>query len=180
MNGNFKAGANSLNFAQLNDPTPVRRQLRIDDEVGRVRFLKPIPKAQAELGTGIVTITYPGDADTRPQEVRLRAPSQKASLDLDRPRIVNGRVTAQGTISDRARGVVRLQLQYVSGGKTTTVKLRGQIRNGRWSIDERLSQQVLEGIAQRTGTVHSYILFTGYLPRRIRGEMQSFQVLGPR
>ena len=158
----------------------LRFNRKIDAEAGRVRFLQPIPKAQAELGTGIVTITYPGDADTRPQEVRLRAAAQKANLALDRPRIVGGRLRAQGTISAGARGVVRLQLQYVVGGQTATVKLRGQISNGRWSINERLSQQVLDAIAQRTGTVHSYTLFTGYLPRRIRGEMQSFQVLGPR
>jgi len=28
--------------------------------------------------------------------------------------------------------------------------------------------------------VHSYTLFTGYLPERMRGEMRSLQVLGPR
>jgi hypothetical protein len=28
--------------------------------------------------------------------------------------------------------------------------------------------------------VHSYTLFTGYLPTRTRGEMASFQVLGER
>ncbi|MBW3652491.1 MAG: integrin alpha [Actinobacteria bacterium] len=151
----------------------------IDDEAGRVRFLKPIPKAQAELGTGIVTITYPGDADTRPGG----APARRLGPRKDRagPSDAGQRqpVRPRHDIRPRARGGAR-PAQYVSGGKTTTVKLRGQIRNGRWSIDERLSQQVLEGIAQRTGTVHSYILFTGYLPRRIRGEMQSFQVLGPR
>ena len=152
----------------------------IDQQAGRIRFLQPIPTAQAELGTGIVTITYPGDADTRPQEVRLRAASQRADLRLNRPRIVNGRLRAQGTISRRARGVVRLQLQYSVGARTDTVRLRGQIRAGRWSINEPLSQSVRDGIARRTGTVHSYTLFTGYLPRRIRGEMHSFQVLGSR
>ena len=33
-------------------------------------------------------------------------------------------------------------------------------------------------MARRTGSVHSYTLFTGYFERRIRGEMQSYQVLG--
>lgn len=40
------------------------------------------------------------------------------------------------------------------------------------------SSRKQQAIAQRRGTVHSYILFTGYLPARMRGEMQSYQVLG--
>ena len=147
---------------------------------GRIRFRRRIPRAQAALGTGIVTIAYRGDEDTRAQQVRLRAASRQANLRLGRPRIEGARLRARGTIIERARGVVRLQLQYVAGGQTKTVKLRGRIEDGRWEIDQVLSQEVREGIARRTGTVHSYTLFTGYYPRRVRGEMRSFQVLGPR
>ena len=152
----------------------------VDSENRRIRFNRRIPAEQARLGTGIMTITYPGDADTRPQEVRLRAASQKANLELDRPEIVDGRLKTDGTVSRRARGVVRQQLQYVVDGETETVELRGRIEDGRWEIDEALSQEVQDGIARRTGTVHSYTLFTGYFERRIRGEMQSYQVLGDR
>lgn len=150
----------------------------IDEENRRVRFRQAIPRGQAELGTGILTITYPGDDNTRPQEVRLRAASQQADLELDRPVIEDGRLKARGTISDRARGVVRLQLQYVVDGETKTLPLRGQIDDGEWEIDEELSEEVLGEMARRTGSVHSYTLFTGYFERRIRGEMQSYQVLG--
>ena len=150
----------------------------VDAQNRRVRFNRQIPVEQARLGTGIMTITYPGDGDTRPQEVRLRAASQRADLELDRPVIEDGRVKAQGTISRRARGVVRLQVQFVVEGETETIELRGRIEDGRWEIDEALSQDAREGIARRTGTVHSYTLFTGFFERRIRGEMQSFQILG--
>jgi len=152
----------------------------VDSENRRVRFDRAIPAEQARLGTGIMTITYPGDEDTRPQEVRLRAASQPANLELERPRIDDGHLKAQGTISDRAQGIVRLQLQYVVDGQTETVKLRGRIDDGRWEIDEALSKDVRDGIAGRTGSVHSYTLFTGYFERRIRGEMQAFQILGDR
>jgi subtilisin-like proprotein convertase family protein len=152
----------------------------VDSENRRVRFDRAIPAEQARLGTGIMTITYPGDEDTRPQEVRLRAASQPANLELERPRIDDGHLKAQGTISDRAQGIVRLQLQYVVDGQTETVKLRGRIDDGRWEIDEALSKDVRDGIAGRTGAVHSYTLFTGYFERRIRGEMQAFQILGDR
>ena len=152
----------------------------VNSRDGRIRFRQPIPKAQADLGTGIVTIAYPGDADTRPQTVRLRAASQQAMLRLERPTISNGRLRASGTVNELARGVVRVQIEYVVGGDTSTVQFKAPIVKGRWSLNERLSQTVRTAIAQRTGTVHSYTLFTGYYERRIRGEMRSFQVLGPR
>ncbi|MGI8631860.1 MAG: RCC1 domain-containing protein [Solirubrobacterales bacterium] len=152
----------------------------VDSENRRIRFERGIPAEQARLGTGIMTLTYPGDEDTSPQEVRLRAASQPADLELDRPVIQDGRLKAQGTISDRARGIVRLQLQYVVDGQTETVRLRADIDDGRWEIDEALSAQVRDAIARRSGPVHSYTLFTGYFERRIRGEMESFQVLPDR
>nr|MDQ3612488.1 hypothetical protein [Actinomycetota bacterium] len=152
----------------------------VDSENRRIRINQAIPAEQAELGTGIMTITYPGDEDTSPQEVRLRAASQPADLELDRPVIEDGRVKAEGTVSDRARGLVRLQMQYVVDGQPETVELRGEIDDGAWEIDEALSAEVLDGIARRSGPVHSYTLFTGYFERRIRGEMESFQVLGDR
>lgn len=152
----------------------------IDSINGRIRFRRRIPRAQAELGTGILTITYLGDADTRPQTVRLRAASQPARLALSRPRIVDGRLTASGRITSRARGVVRLQLQFDHRGETRLLRFRGKITGGRWKIDEKLPDLVRTAIAERTGTVHSYTLFTGYLARRVRGEMRSFQVLGAR
>jgi hypothetical protein len=152
----------------------------VDSENRRIRFSQDIPAEQADLGTGIMTISYPGDEDTSPQEVRLRAASQPAGLDLERPVIEDGRVKARGTISDRARGLVRLQVQYVVDGQAETVKLRGEIDDGEWEIDEALSPQALDGIARRSGPVHSYTLFTGFFERRIRGEMESFQILGDR
>jgi hypothetical protein len=90
-----------------------------------------------------MTISYPGDEDTSPQEVRLRAASQPADLGLERPVIEDGRVKARGTVSDRARGLVRLQVQYVVNGQAETVELRGEIDDGEWEIDEALSPQAL-------------------------------------
>ncbi len=147
---------------------------------GRIRFRQAIPAEQAELGTGIVTITYKGDADTRPQKVRLRAAAQRADLRLSRPTISAGRLRAAGTVNRDARGVVRVQIEYVVAGKTTTLQFLAPIRDGRWSLNRALSKSVRDAIARRTGSVHSYTLFTGYLRERIRGEMRSYQVLGDR
>jgi hypothetical protein len=145
---------------------------------GRIRNSERIPAAQAALGTGILTITYPGDADTRPQTVRLRAANVPAALDARRPTLTAGRLQTGGTISRAARGVVRVQLQFFSAGTTTTLEKQATIADGTWSLDAPLTAQEQAAIAARSGTVHSYILFTGYLPARMRGEMQSYQVLG--
>jgi hypothetical protein len=156
-------------------------EVEIDSENRRARFREAIPRSQARLGTGILTLTYGGDADTQPQEVRLRAASGRARLDAERPVIADGRLRAEGTISSRARGVVRLQLLYESPGEATrTLEFTAKIDDGGYRFNEALSQEVRDAIAQRAGVVHSYTLFTGYFPRRIRGEMQSYQVLGPR
>jgi hypothetical protein len=139
-----------------------------------------VSAAQARLGTGILTLDYPGDADTRPQVVRLRAAGTPARLTVTRPRIVGDRLRAAGTVTRAARGVVRVQLEFQSGATTTTRSFAARIDGGHWSLDATLSPPDRDAIARRTGTVHSYTLFTGYLPRRIRGELRSYQVLSSR
>jgi hypothetical protein len=150
----------------------------VDAANGRILNRHSIPAAQANKGTGILTITYPGDADTRPQVVRLRAANTPALLVADRPTLTNGHLADHGTIAGTAHGVVRIQLEYYSGGKTTTLQLFATVANGRWSINQALTASQLAAIAARQGTVESYVLFTGYLPRQMRGEMVAFQVLG--
>ena len=72
----------------------------------------------------------------------------------------------------------RQQLEYVHGNETKVLRLRAPLTDGRWSMNSQLSAAQLAEIGQRTGTVHSYALFTGYLQQRMRGEMRSFEVLG--
>jgi hypothetical protein len=157
-----------------------RFQAPINSADGRIRFRQPIPAAQARLGTGILTLAYPGDDDTRPQVVRLRAASQPARLEMERPRIANNRIRARGRVTSRARGVVRIQLEHLNQAcETVTVERQARIQSdGRWNLDSPLTASERAGITTRRGTVHSYTLFTGYYPRRIRGEMRSFEVLG--
>ncbi|MEA2299626.1 MAG: hypothetical protein QOE44_161 [Solirubrobacteraceae bacterium] len=150
----------------------------IDSVDGRIRNRHTIPAAQANKGTGILTIRYAGDADTRPQVVRLRAANVPANLDASRPTYTGGHLRAHGTVSSAAHGVVRVQLEYYSAGKTTTLELFATISNGTWTLDTALTADQQAAIAKRQGTVESYILFTGYLPRQMRGEMIAFQVLG--
>lgn len=152
----------------------------VDSANSRIRVTRRITRAQARLGTGILTFRYPGDADTRSQVVRLRAANNQANLEVTRPTITpNGVLQASGTITGRARGVVRVQIEYVNRltGQTVTLENKARIANGRWRLNTQLSPTIRAQIAQRCGTVHSYTLFTGYFPLRIRGELESFEVL---
>jgi hypothetical protein len=158
-----------------------RATAAIDRKRGRIVVDRRIPAAQARLGTGILTLTYEGNKATRPQMVRLRAAAVAAGLRMRRPTLsAGGRLRASGTISSRARGSVRVQLQLEHAGRARTFEFPAPIRNGRWTLDEQLARGVHDAIAARTGTVHSYTLFTGYAPARMRGEMRSYEVLGAR
>jgi uncharacterized delta-60 repeat protein len=155
-----------------------RFQTTVDARNRRVRIDRRIPRRQAALGTGILTLSYRGDGDTQPQQVRLRAASRKANLRAERPKITAGRLTASGRLSSQARGIVRLQLLYEPPGlPTLTLEFTTPIRNGRYEFDVRLRDDVVAQIAARRGVVHSYTLFTGYFPKRVRGEMRSYQVM---
>lgn len=153
----------------------------IDSANGRIRVVRNITASQARLGSGILTINYAGDADTRPQSVRLRAANNKANLTSSRPVITpNGFLRASGTVSSRARGVVRVQVQYVNRalGEIVTIQRLATIQKGRWNLNTKLAPSIRAAIATRCATVHSYVLFTGYFEERMRGEMRSYQVLG--
>ncbi len=151
----------------------------VDARHRRIRLQRGIPAAQARLGTGILTMRYAGNAATRPQTVRLRAAARPARLVARRPSLGRGgRLRAAGTISRRARGIVRVQLQFDAAGATRTLSFRAPIRAGRWRLDTRLDRATRDAIAARTGTLHSYTLFTGYARAGMRGEMRSLQVLG--
>ncbi len=155
----------------------------IDSAAGYIRVTRSITRAQARLGTGILTIAYPGDGDTRSQVVRLRAANNRAALAVQRPTITpQGFLRAEGTVSVRAIGVVRVQMEYTDGatGETVTIQRKAAIQRGRWSLNAQIPADILARLLLRCGTVHSYTLFTGYMPRRIRGEMRSYQVLPAR
>jgi hypothetical protein len=74
--------------------------------------------------------------------------------------------------------VVRVQLSWATGGRDRSLEVHTRIRDGRWTLDEALPDAAMADIVRRDGTVHSYTLFTGYLPERLRGEMRSFEVVG--
>jgi hypothetical protein len=152
----------------------------INSTDGRIRDTHILPASQARNGgTGILTIRYAGNAVTRPQVVRLRAGSLPAQLDASRPTLdATGHLRAHGTVSTLARGVVRVQLEYYSGGRTTTLERYATISGGTWNLDVTLTAAQQAAVAARQGPVESYILFTGYFPRRMRGEMVAYQVLG--
>ena len=150
----------------------------VNSQGRRINFREAIPGAQARLGTGILTIRYPGDADTRPQELRLRAANGRSHLALERPRLESGVLSAKGTINPRATGVVRVSISYVHQGQTHVVERHAPVSDGRWELLAPLPPEDTLRIAQRSGTVHSITAYTGDFDARLRGEARSYQVLG--
>ena len=69
-----------------------------------------------------------------------------------------------GTISSRARGVVRVRLSYAAAGATRSLDFRAKITGGKWSLNESLPAAAAAAGGQLS------IQFTGYEPLRIRGE----------
>lgn len=131
---------------------------------GVVRIDRRLPLAMRRATSGILELTYAGSSTVRPDDVRLRAADGKALLKRTTTSLTNGRLQVGGTISSRARGLVRIRLDYVEGdGSVKSMNLRATIANGRWSLSRQLT-----GAAAGGGQLS--IQFTGYLPARMRGE----------
>lgn len=141
----------------------------------RLRIDKKLPRSQRSARSGIVTLTYAGGeykgSQIRPTQVRLRAASGKARLSRGNLAIVNGVLSADGTVSKRARGVVRLQLTWDDfNGGVGEWEGRATIKNGRWSVEEELPPEA-------RGGGYLTMQFTGYMRRNMRGEQTAKQVL---
>ena len=144
-----------------------------DSALDEIRVRESITRGQARLGTGIVNLTYQGDADTRPELVRLRAASQRAELDVDEISLIGDRLSGQGSVTSRAEGVVRLRYSYVDPDGSPNVHLaQAEIdEDGDWELE---NDQVPSQLAQCGGYLS--IQFTGYFERRIRGEQLAYEL----
>ena len=98
----------------------------IDSTDGVIRTRQSIPTAQANRGTGILTISYAGNSVTRPQIVRLRAADVQAQLSASRP------TYAGGVLHDQERSP-RLPAASSESSSSTTRAARRR----RWSSTRR-------------------------------------------
>jgi hypothetical protein len=153
--------------------------LPVDSARGRIRGTRGIDAAQARASTAILTLSYPGDADTRAQTLRLRAALHAAKLSSRRPTIDTfGLLTAAGAITKTAQGIVHVQLEWVNrvDGSIGVLDRLAPIKNGRWGVKYTLPPGLLAQVDSRCSTLQSYVLFTGYQKLLMRGEMRAFQV----
>jgi hypothetical protein len=139
---------------------------------GRISVRRTLPRSQRSKPTGIVTLAYAGSALVEPDSATLRAARAGARLVRTASRIdAGGRLRVAGTITPRARGVVRVRLGYaVAGSDSRVLEYQAKIAGGRWS----LSQKLPAGAAAAGGQLS--IRFTGYEPRAIRGEQIAKEV----
>lgn len=133
---------------------------------GTIRIDRRLPSSQSRKTTGIVTLTYPGNGRLRGDELRLRVASGKALLKRGTTRIDDsGRLRVSGTISKRARGSVRIRLEYTDPDSGVEfLNSRAEIDNGTWSLTKPLPTDAANAGGQLS------IQYTGYQARRIRGE----------
>lgn len=139
-------------------------------EDGRIRFKQRLTGRNARKSTGIFTLTYAGDADVRADAVKLRAASRRASLRRGASGIAEGSLGITGTISKRARGVVRIRLEYLDGAALERRDFKVPIVDGVWSLFGPLPS------AAAADGVQLSIQYTGSERARIRGEQTSKRV----
>jgi titin len=129
----------------------------------QVKVRKRLPKSQPK-DTGITTVSYAGNSVVDPDEARLRAADGKSRLARSSSSLVNGRLSVAGTVTSRARGVVRIRMSYAKAdGSTGFEDWNARISGGKWSL-----AQTLTGDAAKGGQLS--IQFTGYEARNLRGE----------
>ncbi len=138
---------------------------------GRIRFARRLTGRQRH-GGGIVSLSWRGSATVRSAAVRLRAAKQPARLRIGAAAIATGRLVAHGSISRRARGVVRLRLAYIESGEVRAAGFTATISHGRWRLSAALPRA-----ARADG--YLTVQFTGYAQARgapMRGEQDARQV----
>jgi subtilisin-like proprotein convertase family protein len=141
-------------------------RLTVPIAAGKIRVARALPASQRRKPTGIVTLTYDGSTAVQPDSLTLRAAGRKAGLVRRTSRIDGrGRLLVAGSISPRARGVVRIRFGYtMAGGSIAVVDYSAKITRGAWS----LAAPLVPAAARAGGQLS--IQYTGYEPLGIRGE----------
>jgi hypothetical protein len=131
--------------------------------------------------SGMVTFAYGGDDDSHPQLVRLRAGPRSPRFAASPPVIAGGRLAVKGQLDRAARGTVLVQLRYVVDAQIVTRSFSTRVVGaGRWSLNSPLGDIIQAELNRRWGPVTAAVLYPGYAPRGIRGDLRSYQVLGRR
>jgi acyl dehydratase len=148
----------------------------------RIRFTAPIRDGRIRIdrrlhgrqrrGSGIVSLRWRGSGQVRAAAVRLRAADQPARLRIGEAAVRAGRLIASGSVSSRARGVVRLRLAYVDAGRLRARGFSARIAHGRWRVSALVPAAALAG-----GDLT--VVFTGLEHARggpMRGEQDARQI----
>lgn len=134
----------------------------------------------AQIRNGQVTVAYPGDKAIRGFTARVRAGGHASGLAVQGLPFAGERLTGKGRASRRATGRVTVEYQYSDQACVPrTVRVRGRIRNGRWTSSQK-NAGALKEIAVREGPVQAYVTYAGSAARNIRGAVRSLSIAADR
>jgi subtilisin-like proprotein convertase family protein len=121
---------------------------------GRVSFALALSARQRRARTGVLKLTYAGNALTLPESAKLTAVGRPPRLHITSALIDgSGKLRAAGTIARRARGVVRVSLTYSPRpGRLKSYDYNAKIRGGKWSLADQLPAEAAGVHAQVTGS----------------------------
>ena len=137
-----------------------------------IPVLHTLSSSQAKLGTGIAEITYAGNSVVNSDDVRLRAAAGKSLLVRKSSTLAAGLLKVSGTLTSKAKGVVRIRLEYTKADASTGfLNYQAKISSGKWGLSQIVARRCGRG-----GELS--IQFTGYQAANLRGEQAAKQVFG--
>jgi YVTN family beta-propeller protein len=124
-----------LRAAYRSSGRTTRFSIRIPRRTGAPRpwtVRRSLPRAQRRKATGILTLTYAGSRQVRPDRLRSRVAPRRARLRRLLTMIdERGTLIARGTVSRSVPGVVRLR--FDTADESSVLHHRARIRRGRWA-----------------------------------------------
>ena len=130
----FRAAGRSLTFSQ-----------RIKS--GKVSVSRRLSRLLAKPGTGVLTISYAGNAKVRGDSLKTRAANRTAAMVTKVAKIASGKLQVSGTIAKATgRGTVQIRLAYpLANGGVAFVNTSARITKGAWKVSRALPAAARKG-----------------------------------
>ena len=135
-----------------------------------VKVVRMLVGHQKRARTGLLTVTYAGNATVQPDTLRSRAANGRSDLRWTGLSFSDAHLILAGTLKQGVSGVVRLRITYARADQTlVTWAQNAVVKNGRWATDQQLPRE-----AASDPNAYLTMQFTGSVTGRggpYRGEL---------